>query len=94
MELPEDVQVAVSTTEAFVNVLTTEGLNGWAARFSSILAQLRAGDVQAATHSFRNCSYTGPGGSTPLPRTLRRSLIMGQEECHATATKVQRRVQA
>jgi hypothetical protein len=61
MELTEEVQVAISATEAFVNVLTTEGLNGWAARFSSILAQLRAGDVQAATHSFRNCSYTGPG---------------------------------
>ena len=34
------------------------------------------------------------GGSTPLTRTLQISLIMGQEECHATEKKVQRRVQA
>ena len=33
-------------------------------------------------------------GSTPLTRTLQISLIMGQEECHATEKKVQRRVQA
>jgi hypothetical protein len=35
-----------------------------------------------------------PPGSTPLTRTLQISLIMGQEECHATEKKVQRRVQA
>ena len=35
-----------------------------------------------------------PGGSTPIPRTLQLSPIMGQEECHATAEEVQRRVQA
>jgi len=33
-------------------------------------------------------------GSTPIPRTLQLSPIMGQEECHATAEEVQRRVQA
>ena len=33
-------------------------------------------------------------GSTPISRTLQLSPIMGQEECHATAKEVQRRVQA
>lgn len=33
-------------------------------------------------------------GSTPLARTLQLSLIMGQEECHGAAKKIQRRVQA
>lgn len=33
-------------------------------------------------------------GSTPLTRTLQLSPMMGQEECHATAEEVQRRVQA
>jgi hypothetical protein len=62
MELSKDVQLAITATEAFVNVLKSEGLTGWVDRFSSILAQLHEGDVQAASHSFRNCSYTGPGG--------------------------------
>jgi len=33
-------------------------------------------------------------GSTLISRTLQRSLIMGQEECHATTKKAQRGVQA
>lgn len=33
-------------------------------------------------------------GSTPPTRTLQLSPITGREECHATAEKIQRRVQA
>ena len=39
-------------------------------------------------------SRRGPQGSTPIPRTLQLSPIMGQEECYATAKEIKRRVQA
>ena len=58
------------------------------------LTDLWAVDVAIAQDMIRVIHLISQVGSTPLTRTLQISLIMGQEECHATEKKVQRRVQA
>jgi hypothetical protein len=60
-DLTQLVENAIASTEAFIEVLMSEGLNSWASRFSTIASLLRQGDIQSAKYHFSNCSYTGPG---------------------------------
>jgi hypothetical protein len=60
-DLAKELEHAIAATESFVSVLASEGLPSWANRFSAIAALLREGDIRAAKHSLRSCTYTGPG---------------------------------
>ncbi len=60
-DLDQLVERAISTTDAFIEVLTAEDLPGWAARFSAIASMLREGDIRGAVYNHSNCSYGGPG---------------------------------
>jgi len=56
-----DLSQAIDATEAFVQVLLAEGQAVWVERFTVIADALKVGDVRSAVHSFKNCSYAGPG---------------------------------
>jgi len=67
----------------------TVGLNPWSHRGEPF------GGMSAETcERLFGPSYAKQLGSPPLARTLQLGPMMGQEECHATAEKIQRRVQA
>jgi NAD(P)-dependent dehydrogenase (short-subunit alcohol dehydrogenase family) len=66
-----------------------------AAGASGVLVQGDVADPKAAESLVNEAvQKLGGWGSTPITRTLQKSLIMGQEECHGKAKEVQRRVQA
>jgi len=74
-----------------IGVQMAQGNSGWQepkGRLTFTMAQMGS-DVMVS-----NKFETVATGSTPLTRTLQISLIMGQEECHATKKKIQRGVQA
>jgi hypothetical protein len=76
-----DLSHAIVATDAFVQVLLAEEQAGWAKRFAVIADALKNGDVQLAVHSFKNCSYTGPGSLSDIFAKNESSFYLAWGDC-------------
>ena len=76
-----DLSHAIAATDAFIKVLLAEDQAGWAKRFTVVANALKNGDVQLAVHSFKDCSYTGPGGLSDIFAKNESSFYLAWGDC-------------